>query len=346
MSTHAAPKSRTRTAKSLLAVVTVAAVAMLAGGSAQADGGLPDGFVGLATPFKLATNQTMAAHAVLDKVATGGTTTVPTYASSVYLTLSVKSGKAAGNLLVYPTGNPDGVVDLSWSAGQTAGATAVVQVGLKNSVRFENQSTGSVVITSTIAGYSGGGAQGPKGDQGIPGTPGAPGAPGTPGAPGVPGAKGDQGPKGDTGPAGGSGIAFHLITNTAATQTIGTYGGYTFSAACTPTNGTTSTGLGLYLTPPDGAFFNTRGTNPWLEDSAGASGTQVLTLSGATGATLIAGNSVAVGHLRNQWSSPAIVTGSDGTSFALEYSFSVSAQSTLPAGGHRCDLEGVIVPAS
>ncbi|MFL6172576.1 MAG: hypothetical protein ACJ716_06750 [Marmoricola sp.] len=339
-------RSTSSRSKIWLFAAAMLAVAMLATGSAQADGGLPDGFVPLATPFKLTSNQTMAAHAVLDKVATGGTTTVPTYASSVYLTLSVKSGKAAGHLLVYPTGNPDTVVDLSWTAGQSVTATTVAQVGLKNSVRFDNQSAGSVIVTSTIAGYAGGGAQGPKGDpgpKGDSGAPGAPGAPGTPGASGAPGAKGDTGPKGDPGPAGGTGISIRLITDTATTQTLATYNGWTFAAVCNPTNGTTNTALGIYVTPPSGVFFNTRGTNPWLEDSAGATGTQALGLNSASGTTLIAGNTVTAGHLRNQWSSPAIVSGSDGTTFALTYNFTISAQPTvLP---HDCDLEGVIIPA-
>jgi hypothetical protein len=345
MSTSATTTTtKTRRTRIGLAAVLVTAVALLAGGSAGAAGDVPPGYVALATPFKLVNATSVAANKTLDKVVTGGTTTVPTYASSVQLTLAVKGGKAAGKLLVYPTGNPDGLADLTWTTGQAASATITVAVGLKNSVRFENQSTGAVTVTSTITAYSGSGAQGPKGDPGVPG---AKGDAGTQGPKGDTGAKGDTGEQGPPGTGGGSSaVAFHLITNVAASQTIGTFGGWTFTAACAPTDGTTQTGLGIYATAPSGVVYNTRGTNPWLTDTAGPSGTQFLTATGVSGAQLIAGNKVAVGHFLNQWSSPTLVVGSDGNTFSLEYSFTVSAQTTLPSGARRCDLEGVIIPAS
>jgi hypothetical protein len=277
-------------------------------------------------------------------VVTGGATTVPSYASSVLLTLSVKSGKAAGDLLVYPTGSPDGVVALHWAAGQAASSTATVKVGLKDEVRFENQSAGTVNVTSTITAYAGGGEQGP---QGTTGTTGAAGATGATGPTGPQGPQGGTGPQGPAGADGSDAIAFRLITNTASTATLASVNGWTFTAACSPTDGTsTQTGLGIYVTPPSGVTFNSRGQNPWLTDAAGTSGTQILASSGLSGAQLIAGNKVAVGHFLNQWSAPTLVSGSDGNSFSLEYAFTVAAQATLPAGSHRCDLEGVLIPAS
>ncbi|HET6152117.1 MAG TPA: hypothetical protein VFE15_04125 [Marmoricola sp.] len=334
------PSTTTRT-RMVLATVLVAAIATFVGGSAGATGGLPDGYVGLATPYKLVTGINLAAHGTSDKVVTGGATTVPSYASSVLLTLSVKSGKAAGDLLVYPTGSPDGVVALHWAAGQAASTTATVRVGLKNEVRFENQSTGTVNVTSTITAYAGEGAQGPQG------TTGATGATGSTGSTGPQGPQGIAGPQGPAGSGGSAAIAFRQITNASSAATLASVDGWTFSAACSPTDGsTTQTGLGIYVTPPTGVTFNARGQNPWLTDTAGTSGTQILASTGLSGAQLVAGNKVAVGHFLNQWSAPTLVSGSDGNSFSLEYAFTVSAQATLPAGGHRCDLEGVLIPAS
>ncbi len=118
--------------------------------------------------------------------------------------------------------------------------------------------------------------------------------------------------------------------------------------SCTPTDGvSTTTRLFLIATAPSGVFYNTRGTNPWLQDGAsGTSGTQFLASTALSGTQVVAGNNVAVGHFLSQWSSPTLVVGSDGNSFSFDYVFGITAVATMPTGVHRCDIEGVLVPAS
>src|SRR5207237_8761324 len=104
--------------------------------------------------------------------------------------------------------------------------------------------------------------------------------PGPTGAAGPGGPAGPSGPVGPTGAPGLGAISFNVVTNAATTATIATINGWTFAVTCTPTDGTTTTRLGIFATPPSGGFFNTRGTNPWQQDGLGGpGGTPFLAIS-------------------------------------------------------------------
>jgi hypothetical protein len=143
-----------RRRRALLAVAGLAASYVALGGIAGADAP-PSGFVSLSVPFKLATNTSIAANKTLVKVVTGGSTTVPTDANTVQLHVTVAKGTAAGTLAIFPTDDPAQTVQvLSWAAGQTVAADALVGVGLKNGVTFVNQSPKAVTVTAPITAYA------------------------------------------------------------------------------------------------------------------------------------------------------------------------------------------------
>lgn len=85
----------------------------------------------------------------------GGTTTVPTNATTVRLLVTVK-GAAAGTLKFYPAGNEAGGAGhtLSWAAGGTNTGTTAENVGMSNKLTVFNTSTKPAVVTIKITGYS------------------------------------------------------------------------------------------------------------------------------------------------------------------------------------------------
>ncbi|RHW23845.1 hypothetical protein D0Z08_27525 [Nocardioides immobilis] len=88
-------------------------------------------------------------------VVSGGTTTVPTNATTIRMTVTAR-GAAAGTLSFFPAGNPDGSSGqtVSWSAGGTATEVITTDIGQKNQVAFKNTSTKAAIVTATITGYS------------------------------------------------------------------------------------------------------------------------------------------------------------------------------------------------
>jgi hypothetical protein len=85
----------------------------------------------------------------------GGTTTVPTNATTVQLLIGVK-GARAGTLHLYPAGDPAGSAgqDVPWSAGGSGSGLVATDVGLKNQVAIVNGSTAAATVTVTVVGYS------------------------------------------------------------------------------------------------------------------------------------------------------------------------------------------------
>ncbi|HEX3334105.1 MAG TPA: hypothetical protein VHS57_07170 [Acidimicrobiales bacterium] len=111
-------------------------------------------FVSLATPFKLETGKVIATNGTLSAVVIGGTTGIPTNATTVELNVTA-GGTTAGVLNVYPTGNVAGGSgqSLSWSGGTTNTQTIQENVGLKDELTFAL--TGATAkLTATITGYS------------------------------------------------------------------------------------------------------------------------------------------------------------------------------------------------
>lgn len=100
-------------------------------------------------------NNSIAAGKVESAVVIGGTTTVPSNATTVQLLVTVR-GTKDGTLKLYPAGNPAGTSGdtLSWPAGGTATTTMAENVGMSNKVSVENGSLAAAIVTVKITGYS------------------------------------------------------------------------------------------------------------------------------------------------------------------------------------------------
>ena len=88
-------------------------------------------------------------------VVIGGSTTVPTDATTVSLNVVVKS-TGTGSLAIYPASDPAGASGdtVSW-AGTKGGVGRVAEnIGTSNEVTFVNNSTRTIYLTVTIVGYS------------------------------------------------------------------------------------------------------------------------------------------------------------------------------------------------
>jgi hypothetical protein len=111
-------------------------------------------FVQLTTPTNLFTAKSFALNASHSAVVIGGTTRVPTNATTVELSVEA-GGTAAGVMNFYPTGYVSGGSGqyLTWSAGGTNTGTIEENVGLSNEVTFAD-SGGAATATASIIGYS------------------------------------------------------------------------------------------------------------------------------------------------------------------------------------------------
>jgi hypothetical protein len=113
-------------------------------------------FIPLTVPHKVLSNTTIAANKTTSAVVIGGSTTVPSDATSVQLTVSAK-GTKAGTLNFYPTGNLAGSSGqtLSYPAGNGLVSTTIHEnVGESGKLTVANAGAGSAVVTATISGYS------------------------------------------------------------------------------------------------------------------------------------------------------------------------------------------------
>jgi hypothetical protein len=153
-------QTRNRRKRAVQVAVLVAGGLALFAASATADPP-PTGYLSIA-PVK-AFSGTIATNATHLVVATGGTSTVPTDASSVRLSVTIKAGAAPGTLQVFSTGQaatPDNT--FAFNASATSTVTSVVSPGTKNDVSFKNVSSKTITVTATITGYYTG-AAGPAG---------------------------------------------------------------------------------------------------------------------------------------------------------------------------------------
>jgi hypothetical protein len=104
-------------------------------------------------------NASIAANAINAPVVLGSSTTVPTNALSVRISVSVSLGKANGALIVFPNGTTSSGIApaLTWEAGQAASTSIVVGVGTANKIAFKNASTGTVKVLAKVTGWTGAG---------------------------------------------------------------------------------------------------------------------------------------------------------------------------------------------
>lgn len=97
---------------------------------------------------------TIGGGKTVSAIAIGGATTVPTNATAVKMSVTVKS-TAAGVLIVYPTGDQTapGSQNVFYGAG-TTNVKIQGTVGVKDEITFHNGSLASATVTVTDVGYS------------------------------------------------------------------------------------------------------------------------------------------------------------------------------------------------
>jgi len=132
-----------------LAAVGICAGYLLIGNNAAAAGIVP------VAPHALQTNTSVAANKSVTPVVSGGATTVPTDATRVQFAITVTKPTATGTLIAYPTDNAAAASgSVAFTAGGTGTGTLTESVGLSNKVTFVNQSSGTILLTVKITGYS------------------------------------------------------------------------------------------------------------------------------------------------------------------------------------------------
>jgi hypothetical protein len=137
-------------------IVSAAAIAAVITGIALADAGSPpgSGYVTVSPAHRILSG-TVGAGATLSEVAVGGSTTVPTNATAVQMTVTAKDTKA-GSVQIFPAGDPTagGATSVTFAAGTTATATVNETVGASSKISFKNTAAATVTVTATITGYS------------------------------------------------------------------------------------------------------------------------------------------------------------------------------------------------
>jgi hypothetical protein len=158
---HDAPRPRRsgawRQRAAVLAGVAMAGALVMGVAVASTPGNPADvTFIALSVPHKILSNASIAKAATNAVVVNGGSTTVPTDATSVQMTVAVKSA-AAGSLAVFPTDNAASTTadTISFAAGNVLTTQVTKQSpGLSGKVSFKNNGTATATVTVTITGYS------------------------------------------------------------------------------------------------------------------------------------------------------------------------------------------------
>lgn len=104
-------------------------------------------------PAKTVLNGSVAAHGTTSVAVIGGSTTVPSNATTVRLDVTVK-GTKAGTITIYPAGVPTPADSVSWAAASSATATVQENVGLNGKISVTNSSLAAATVTLKITGYS------------------------------------------------------------------------------------------------------------------------------------------------------------------------------------------------
>lgn len=140
-----------------VAAVALAGVAFMGIATASTPGHPADvTFISLSVPHKILSNSSIGKAVTKSVLVIGGATTVPTDATSVQMTVAVKS-TAAGSLSVFPADHASSAT--ADTIAFPAGNVVVTQVskqspGLSSKVSFTNNGTAAAVVTVTITGYS------------------------------------------------------------------------------------------------------------------------------------------------------------------------------------------------
>jgi len=149
-------RPRWRQLAALSTVLAAVAVALVAGaGAAPTTDTRAVDFVPI-TPKQVWGNNSINSGAAESVVVIGGTTTVPTNATTVQLEVTAK-GTAAGSVELFPAGNRFGAATnhtVSWTAGSSTKTITAENVGTQNKVTVLNHSTKAAAVTVRILGYS------------------------------------------------------------------------------------------------------------------------------------------------------------------------------------------------
>lgn len=151
-------KTRRRLVRRPLALVATAVLGVGAiAGVAGATGSTTEvSFVALSPARTVLSNASIAANKTNSPVVIGSTTTVPSNATAVQLTVTAK-GASSGTLAFYPALNPSGGSGQSLHyPGSNLVATTTIQenVGQAGELTFFNNGAGSATVTAKITGYS------------------------------------------------------------------------------------------------------------------------------------------------------------------------------------------------
>ena len=136
--------------------VAVLAVGMLAGVAGASGTTTNVTFVPLSPAKVILSNVNIGANKTSSAVVIGGTTTVPSNATTVQLTVTAK-GASIGTLNFYPTLNPSGGSGqtLAYPGSNVAASTTIQEnVGQASSLTFANSGIGTATVTAKITGYS------------------------------------------------------------------------------------------------------------------------------------------------------------------------------------------------
>ena len=154
-----AHRSRARARRTVSAIAGIAVAGLLLFGVAGAStpGNPADvNFISLSVPHKILSNASIARGAANSPVVIGGSSTVPSDATSVRLIVAVKS-TAAGTLFVFPADHSASTSSdtISFPGGNQVITQQTQQnPGLSGKVTFVNGGTATASVTVTITGYS------------------------------------------------------------------------------------------------------------------------------------------------------------------------------------------------
>jgi hypothetical protein len=144
-----------RTRGGWFAAVAVVAVASLAATglayATHATPAAPSTYTAI-QPVKILTGRVVRANRTVRPVVRGGTTTVPTTATSVLVSVGVSAGTTNGTLDVSPSGTGPAVPSMRWKAGQPETQQLTVRVGVGGKIALKNVS-GKVTISVRLLGY-------------------------------------------------------------------------------------------------------------------------------------------------------------------------------------------------
>ncbi|MGN6723933.1 MAG: hypothetical protein ACTHJM_15090 [Marmoricola sp.] len=138
-----------------LAAIAALVVGMLAGVAGASGSTTSATIVPLAPAKKVTSNVTIAAHKSYSVVVIGGTTTVPSNATTVALSVTAK-GAAGGVVDLFPTQDSAAQQEtVAYPAGPGSATVATASnPGQSGEVTFYNNGTGSVLLNATLTGYS------------------------------------------------------------------------------------------------------------------------------------------------------------------------------------------------